>query len=243
MSGGITLIISDVHTQFHVINSQIENAENFCGQAVSGVFVLGDFGFFSDKMRQYFRKEGHRFLRPVACIDGNHEDHGALPGLAIEYADVLQYVPRGKLHQLDPWQGLCLGGASYMDSFTTPRGAEISPQDVQRCLAHGPEDVDLILSHDCPSGIGVPGAPGMQHYGPPGEPQLTLLAEGLSPRWWFFGHHHRWFDMMHEGTRYLGLPESWVGYALLHEDGQVDLIRHQVARNPRPWWRRWLGPK
>ncbi len=243
MSRGITLIISDVHTHYEVINSQIDHAQKTGGQAINRVFVLGDFGFFGDKLREYFRQGENRFQRPVACIEGNHEDHGALPDLARDYADVLTYVPRGELYLMDPWRGLCLGGASYMDAATTPRGAEITPSDVDQCLLYQPDDVDLILSHDCPAGIGVPGAPGMEHYGAPGEPRLTLLAERFAPRWWFFGHHHRWFDLVHEGTRYVGLPESWVGYALLHEDGQVDLVQHRVARSARPWWRRLLGPK
>ncbi len=243
MTRGSTLIISDVHTNYEVINAQISHAEKSGGQVVDQVFVLGDFGFFRDELRDYFRRREHRFLRPVACIEGNHEDHGAIPDLARDYADVLTYVPRGTIHLLDRWGGLCLGGASYMDAATTPRGSEITTADVDNCLAHAPEAVDLILSHDCPAGLGVPGAPGMQHYGLPGEARLMLLAERYSPRWWFFGHHHRWFDLLQDGTRYVGLPESWVGYALLHFDGRVDLVRHRVAGNSRPWWRRWLSVK
>ncbi len=243
MSRGTTLIIGDVHTHYEMINAQILHAEENSGQSITGVFVLGDFGFFGDKMREYFRKNEQRFNRPVACIEGNHEDHGSLLALARDYADVLTYVPRGGLYCTDSWCGLCLGGARYMDSATTPRGTEITNADIEHCLSHRPDDVDLVLSHDCPSGLGVSGAPGMGHYGDLGEPKLSLLAPHLQPRLWFFGHHHRWFDILHQGTRYLGLPESWLGYALLSDNYEVQLVHHQVARSLRPWWKRWLVPE
>jgi hypothetical protein len=243
MSRPATLIIGDIHTKYGVINAQILHAEETSGRTINQVFVLGDFGFFGDNLRDFFRRDENRFLRPVACIEGNHEDHGSLPDLARDYADVLTYVHRGDIHLMDPWRGLCLGGANYMDAATTPRGAEITTADMDQCLSHAPDAVDLILSHDCPTGIGVPGSPGMQHYGPPGEPRLTLLAERFSPRWWFFGHHHRWFDVVQDGTRYIGLPESWFGYALLHADGEVVMVRHRLARNCRPWWKRWFHLK
>jgi len=144
---------------------------------------------------------------------------------------------------MKPWRGLCIGGASYMDAAITPRGAEILNSDIDRCLSHSPGSVDLILSHDCPGGIGVPGSAGMEHYGSPGEDRLALLAERYRPRWWFFGHHHRWFDRDLDGTRYVGLPESWFGYALLHGDGEIQVVRHQVEKNARPWWKQWPGFK
>ena len=232
------LIITDVHTHYQVINEQILHAEKTMGHPVQQVFVLGDFGFFHDNLRDYFRRGGKKFIRPVACIEGNHEDHGAVPALAEDFADVFTHVSRGKIHSLDPWRGLCIGGASYMDAATTPRGSEITTDDIDRCLAHEPGAVDLILSHDCPQDLGVPGTPGMEHYGVPGEARLGLLSERYRPRWWFFGHHHRWFDLLKDGTRFVGLPESWVGYVLLHSDGQVHEVDHFVKKDSRPWWKR-----
>ena len=241
MTHDLVMLISDIHTKYAVINPQIRHAEEACGHPVSQVLVLGDFGFFGDELHEYFRRGNNRFLRPVACIEGNHEDHGALHNLVARYADVVTYLPRGSVHNLGPWRGVCLGGARYMDAGSTPRGCEITAADVEACLAHAPDEVDLVLSHDCPTGIGVPNTPGLEHYGPPGEPQLTRLAAHFRPRWWFFGHHHRWFDHERDGTRYMGLPQSWVGYVLLHADGEVETVRQEVPLESRPWWRRWFG--
>lgn len=241
MTSDIALIISDIHTNYDVINAQIRHAEETCGQTILQVVALGDFGFFGDQLHDYFRSRNNRFLRPVACIEGNHEDHGALPDLADRYADVVSYLPRATVHQLGSWRGICLGGARYMDAWSTPRGCEITAADVDACLAHDPNAVDLVLSHDCPAGIGVPNTPGLEHYGTPGVPQMIRLAEHFRPRWWFFGHHHRWFDRSWEGTRYIGLPQSWFGYVLLDADGEIVMVRHEVPVGSRSRWKRWFG--
>jgi hypothetical protein len=179
----------------------------------------------------------------VFCIEGNHEDHGALHNLTAQYADVVAHLGRGTVHPLGPWSGLCIGGARYMDALSTPRGCEISDDDVAACLAHEPGAVDMVLSHDCPGGLGVPGATGLEHCDAPGEPRLNCLAEHFQPRWWFFGHHHRWFDRKIDGTRYLGLPQSWVGFVLLHADGKVEKVDHGVPIESRSWWKRMFGLK
>ncbi len=57
MSKGTTLGIGDVHTRYEVINAQILHAEKTGEDAITGVFVLGDFGFFGDKLYEYFRKD------------------------------------------------------------------------------------------------------------------------------------------------------------------------------------------
>jgi Icc-related predicted phosphoesterase len=235
------LLISDIHAKFDVINTQVRHAEDTTGQPIDQVMALGDFGFFSDELHDYFRRDGNSFLRPVACIDGNHEDHGNLHELAADYADHVTYKPRGSVHRLGSWRGLCLGGARYMDAWSTPRGCEITQDDVAACLSHAPEDIDLVLSHDCPEGIGMPNTAGLEHYGAPGVPQMARLAEHFRPRWWLFGHHHRWFDQQIDETRYIGLPQSWEGYVLLQADGQITMVQNKAPIGTRSRWRQWLG--
>lgn len=238
-ANGSTMLISDIHARYGVVNRQILHAEEESGRPVAQVFVLGDVGFFRDEMHDHFRR--HRFDRPVACIEGNHEDHGALPDLVRDFADVITHVPRGAIHPLGPWRALCLGGARYMDAGTTPRGTEITEPDMQAALAHTRDAVDLVLTHDCPDGIGVPNTPGFEHYGAPGVPGLSRLAERYRPRWWFFGHHHQWFDLERDGTRYVGLPQSWRGYVLLDGDGGLEMVTHAETTDSEPWWRRLFG--
>jgi hypothetical protein len=237
------LLLSDVHAHYHVIEAQIVHAERSLHCPVAEVVVLGDFGMFRPNLYAYFRREGRRFTRPVSFLEGNHEDFGALPDLVRDYADVVVYLPRASLHRFGVWRALCLGGAKYMDAWSTPPGCEIRDAEIAACLAHPAGAVDLILTHDCPSGIGIGNTAGLEHYGPPGVAGLAELSAALQPRMWFFGHHHRWHTHTEAATRYYGLPESWLGFALLFPDGEVRCVRNEVALTPSPRWFRFFGLK
>ena len=171
-------------------------------------------------------------------MEGNHEDHADLANLTARYADVVTYQPRGSVINMSPWRGLCLGGARYMDAGTTPRGSEITPADIKACLRHPRGSVDVLLTHDCPAHVGVPQTAGLEHYGPTGVPEMLELAEFFRPRWWFFGHHHRWFDHVVAGTRFVGLPHSWNGYVLLDAEDELRLVDHRIPLPRSSWWRR-----
>lgn len=235
------LLLSDVHAHFHVIEAQITHALTDLACPVGEVVVLGDFGMFAPNLYTYFRRQKRRFTRPVSFIEGNHEDFAALAGLVHSYADVVTYLPRNSLHRFGPWRTLCLGGAKYMDAWSTPSGCVIRDEDIAAGLAHPAGSVDLVLTHDCPSGIGVDNTRGLEHYGPPGVDGLASLAANLRPRLWFFGHHHRWHLHAQGETRFYGLPESWLGYALLSPDGEVRQVENEVALAPSPRWFRFFG--
>lgn len=237
----VTMLLSDVHAHFDVVETQIRHALHDLSSPVADVLVLGDFGVFGPNLHAFFRRDGRRFSRPVSFIEGNHEDFGSFASLVREYADVVTHLPRATLQQLGPWRALCLGGARYMDAWSTPSGCEIRDEDIAACLVHPPGSVDLVLTHDCPTGIGIGDTDGLEHYGPPGVEGLSRLAAALQPRLWFFGHHHRWHDHERDGTRYYGLPECWGGYALLHPDGRVQRVDHEVPLAPRPRWYRFFG--
>ena len=70
---------------------------------------------------------------------------------------------------------------------------------------------------------------------------MARVGERYRPRFWFFGHHHRWYEMKKEGIHYLGLPQSWQGYALLSAAGEITKIAHEIPLASRSWWQRWLG--
>ena len=79
--------------------------------------------------------------------------------------------------------------------------------------------------------------------GIPGVEGLARIAANLRPRWWFFGHHHRWHSQEKNGTRFLGLPQSWQGYVLMDMTGGIECVTHEVALPRRPGWLRWIGLK
>ncbi len=241
---GALLLLSDLHARYHLVDAQIAHAEDELGQAVSSVVVLGDFGMFAPNLYAYFRRDAARFTREVAFVEGNHEDFANFQELKERYRDVVTHLERGQVRRIGLWRCLCVGGAKYMDSWSTPHGSEITPDDIATCLAQLPGSIDLVLSHDCPSDLGVPSNQELLHLGPPGLAGLAEVARHLRPRWWFFGHHHRWHDCERAGTRFVGLPQSFEGYVLLRDDGELIKVAHEVAHaRPRPWWRRLLWPR
>jgi predicted phosphodiesterase len=235
------LLLTDVHCLYGVVNQQVTYAEATQGQTVAAVLILGDVGLYEPQLKRYFRRGQQRFQRPTYFIEGNHEDHDHLPELVAAYGDVLTYLPRSSIRVLAGHRFLCLGGSSYMDAHTTPRAAVIGPEDIQACLSHPAAAADIVISHDCPSGIGVPNTPGFEHYGAPGFAGSDQIQAHFAPRLWIFGHHHKWYDRSCGGTRFVGLAQSWQGFAMLHADGHLEVVRHHVDLQPSPWqrFRRW----
>jgi len=241
--GGTTLLVSDLHSHYHVIDAHITHARQTLGRSVDQVRVLGDFGLFGPNLHDFFRRDGRCFALPVAFIEGNHEDFKNFDNLVRDYADVVTYLPRNSVHQFGAERWLCIGGAQYMDAWSTPPGCQITGRDITRCLENPSGSIDIVISHDCPTNIGVTSEAEFGHLGQPGIAGLARVADHLRPKLWFFGHHHRWHDFVSDGTRYVGLPQSWQGYVLLDGTGEPDLVEHQVTLPRRPRWWRWIGLK
>ena len=224
------LVCTDTHSYFGYINDQIEYAERILGVQVSSVIHLGDFGIYKSELHNFFIKLGQRFLRPVYFIEGNHEDFETFPWLVKDYGDFFTHLPRGAITHIDGYRFLSLGGAAYMDAMITQQGAVIKDCHIDECLAITPEEVDIVLTHDCPTGIGVPNSPGLGHYGQTGFPRSQELAAHFKPKIWLFGHHHKWYEHGDRHSVYYGLAEIWKGFGLLDRDYQFKIIRHPLEK-------------
>ena len=224
------LVTSDTHCYYDTINQQIEYAEALLNRALSCVIHLGDFGIYKANLHEYFIRKGRRFIRPVYFIEGNHEDFQSFPQLTEKYRDFFTHLPRGTVHTLDGYRFLALGGAAYMDSYNTQKGAIITDANINQCLSIPREAVDIILTHDCPNGIGVLNTPGLDYYGATGFPRSDELGAHFKPRLWLFGHHHKWFSTQDDTTTFQGLPGSWKGYCLLDDNYQITTVENSV-----PW--------
>ncbi len=150
-------------------------------------------------------------------VDGNHEDHsrlvndlaGTVPWDSV--ADMLWPTTPNITHQPRgyqwTWWGktwMAVGGAVSVDKYRRTEGIDWWPQEtltdeqVEYCC-RGP--VDVIVSHDCPMGVDIPG------LSPPGTwPQWVLYESDLHRRklrqiWnetgatrLFHGHYHTRYD-------------------------------------------------
>ena len=222
------LVLSDTHSYYGTVNEQIRYAETELGVSISSVIHLGDFGIYKANLYNFFIKQKEAFIRPVYFIEGNHEDFDALPWLTKKYRDYFTHLKRGTVNNIDGYRFLCFGGAEYMDSMITQRGSEISDNDIDDCLAVLPEDVDIVLTHDCPTGIGMPNTPGLEYYGETGFSRSRELVEYFKPKLWLFGHHHKWFEHRDGHTAYYGFAAIWKGFGLLDKNFKMDVYHHEV---------------
>jgi predicted phosphodiesterase len=223
------LVISDTHCAYHVINEQIDFAQEELGIPVSCVLHLGDFGIFKPQLYDFFIRKKGFFLKPVYFIEGNHEDFDAFDSLMKRYNNIFfTYLPRSTVTEIEGYRFLSLGGAAYMDSMTTPAASVIRDHHIDECLAFSKDSVDIIISHDCPQGIGVPNSPGLEVYGQTGFARGDELTGHFRPKLWIFGHHHKWFELCRNDTRYLGLSGSRRGFALLGENFEYMIINHHI---------------
>ncbi len=225
------LVISDTHCAYHLVNEQIDYAQEELGIPVSCVIHLGDFGIFRPQLYDFFIRKKGAFLKPVYFIEGNHEDFEAFDSLMKRYNNTyFTYLPRSTVTEIDGYRFLSLGGAAYMDAITTPSAAVIRDHNIEECLGFHPDRVDIIISHDCPQGIGVPNSPGLEVYGKTGFARGTELSEHFRPKLWIFGHHHKWFELCRDETRYLGLSGSRRGFVLLGENYEYIIINNHIPQ-------------
>ncbi|MCP4050714.1 MAG: hypothetical protein GY730_08420 [bacterium] len=222
------MIISDVHCRYSVVNRQIEHARRISNSKISAVVVTGDLGLFAYNLRKFFIKENKRFKVPLFFVEGNHEDFDRIDDLIEDYGEYFTYLPRGTVHNIDGFGILSLGGASYMDILLTPEASEIKDEDIDRSLKNNKDTVDIIITHDCPSGIGVPKTKGMEYYGETGFMRSSELVDKFKPRFWFFGHHHKWFEHHINNTGFYGLAECWRGYYLLDKGFKLNKVVNEI---------------
>lgn len=147
----------------------------------------------------------------VLFIDGNHDDHRELrerPPASEgpqEIRSRVFYLPRAFRWSWHGSSWLALGGAYTISRAKRTEGIDWWPQemldagDVEAAIAGGP--VDVLVAHDCPAGIAIPGIrdPG------PGQPKelfdalvieaehrqlVREVVEAVTPKRLFHGHYH-----------------------------------------------------
>lgn len=179
------------------------------------IIQLGDFGLWSgvegerylDHMETLARR--HRVV--VAWIDGNHDNFDLLETYPRDSAtglrplrDTIWHIPRGGRWT---WHGLrfaAVGGATSLDRAQRLVGVSwwpqeaLTPAQAHTVCADGPADV--MLTHDCPDGVPIPGIDRLSSLRLWPEPDLraawahrelvAAVAAELAPTHLFHGHFH-----------------------------------------------------
>lgn len=222
------LIVGDVHGQHDRLAGILARERTALG--IEAAIQVGDYGF--DERAMARRVEP--YVVPVHVIDGNHEDHAWLQRALVSGVDRewrtrgLFYQPRPSVARLGSSTVGFIGGALHVDR---PQRHNISAGLPNYILRRQAEQAgalfnetrpDLIVSHSCPSriGIGLSGPDDMlwgvlDHIvaagfdpGPVedcGEAELSRVWDALQyrPKAWVFGHHHRPHAVTVDGTRFV----------------------------------------
>lgn len=230
------LLLGDVHGDRRFLDRAITAAKDAeCG----AVLQLGDFGYWPNH-RSYLDDEGSIVMIrkgdtvigmteelphvvddydfPVYFIDGNHEYH---PGL-LEFSDWvteirknLFYIKRGALLEIGRRNVLCVGGAYSIDRLSRIKYESWFPEevvtnaDVETAMEIR-KTVHAVLTHDCPFLLQDIESNSIHTEGLANRAQLDALLGRHRPRWWFFGHYHRWYmrTLGLTSTNFVGLPHN-----------------------------------
>ncbi|GAA0550128.1 hypothetical protein GCM10010172_35280 [Paractinoplanes ferrugineus] len=178
---------------------------------------LGDFGYsFSRRFLADVSAAALFQGLPILFVDGNHENFDRLCRFPIgpfglrEVADNVWHLPRGFRWEWDGVRFLALGGAHSVDRpFRVPRVSwwkeeAITDGQANEAIAGGPADV--LVAHDCPAGVPIPGID--NRATPPPFPPLEIMrseehrqvlrrvVDGVRPSWVWHGHYHVAYDMV-----------------------------------------------
>lgn len=147
-------------------------------------------------------------------VDGNHEDFSWLYKQPIgedgrrKISDHVYHLPRGFRWEWNGVKFLAMGGAYSVDrrwrklNASWWREETITPEQVEKAIADGPADV--LVSHDCPSGVTIPGigdGPQMWPYdaimkSKEHQEELWRIVDAVQPREIWHGHYHRRYDAL-----------------------------------------------
>lgn len=173
------------------------------------IIQLGDFGYefraaFLDGLDRALRRTGLRLL----FVDGNHEAFPTLLRYPVRDNGLRQltgriwHLPRGFRWVWGGVRWLALGGAHSVDrpwrepGISWWREEALTDADLAAASAGGP--VDVLVSHDCPAGVPVPGLAESAHLWPAEElvaadthrARMRQVVDACRPAAIWHGHFH-----------------------------------------------------
>jgi predicted phosphodiesterase len=179
-------------------------------EGVDVIVHCGDFGFWVDdnQTRNYLDSMEKLLAEKriaLLWVDGNHEDHSRLNALPLDngvrpISEHITHLPRGYRWEWHGQTWMALGGGHSVDRKWRTEGVNWWPEehlsrvDVSRAADGGA--VDVIVSHDCPSGVDIPGL--IVDGWPPEDAEandahrevVAVVVDGTNPSTIFHGHYH-----------------------------------------------------
>lgn len=204
------LVFGDLHGHILAMYAFAETWQREEGRTVEAILQVGDFGIYpvagvqtEEKIARFGASDYPALARsgwaapiPTWFCRGNNEDFDAL---GRPLAPELHEAPGGSVRQFGDTRVAFLGGAWSRKSYEglQPRPQHIARQELEALYD---ETFDILLCHEAPGGIVLPGG----RY-PVGAPPLRALIENRRPRLVIHGHHHRHAETMLGPTRVISL--------------------------------------
>lgn len=215
------------------------------GEKRTAILVVGDFGYwvdneFTEEFLSTVSREAGEWGIDLYFLDGNHEDHTRIAALdqtrpaALPDHPGITYLPRGARWS---WWGktfMAVGGAPSVDKHHRVEGRdwwpgeELTDEQVQHCTREG--RVDVVLAHDCPTGVDIPRVGDGIAFTPstwwPDEAirrsnahreRMARIADAVSPAMWVHGHYHVAYARQRGPTAVRGLDcngSNWADHTL-----------------------------
>jgi Icc-related predicted phosphoesterase len=236
----IILIVGDTHGQVECINryyrllNTLGLTPNFCLQA-------GDFGFEPKNTQWPYYVSGELKLPcPTYIIHGNH-DHPTITDEVmygkVKVTDAHVFKWKGEIieltHDNESINVFGVGGAPCVDvpAYRYPFHPSEFNDAHEIWLKAGAPRIDILLTHEAPTGTG---AIGEVRWGNPltcGIPQLRKLWETIRPKWQIGGHYHKYHVYHEDDLNHMILPLSWDGAMVINTNGgdwQMQLVTFQA---------------
>ncbi len=218
------MVSGDWHANIDHAQRTIEFAHR---SGADTIVQVGDFGFWTPgkgtaEFLSRLRATVARHEIHVYWLDGNHEDHSRREEFSSIDTDYLTYLPRG--HRWEWWgkTWMAVGGAVSVDKAMRVPGVswwpeeELSDADVAHACRPGP--VDIVVAHDCPKGVNIPGVGPDTKAGVRGDWPMHVLLDAEEhraklrtiwsahqPELWIHGHYHISYEFWLRTTRFIGL--------------------------------------
>jgi Icc-related predicted phosphoesterase len=221
------VLLGDLHGEIARVSRTVAVLERRFEFTPDAIVQVGDWGFFADAGEWPRVLAGAISLPaiPIYVVHGNHE--GREETLAViagipTWPQLHVFPPGGAIWTLavgDERVTLLGCGGAYDAPGTTPSaGIQFSERDpamaLDRWLAAGEPHIDLLVTHEAPTGCGELGE---WQYGSPwktGSPGIRTLWERVNPPLMVCGHYHT-EHRRREGERTLRvLPMAQDGAAI-----------------------------
>lgn len=220
-------LLGDLHGAISFVGRTVDVLERRFDFVPDAIVQVGDWGFFADVGEWPRVLAGAIALPaiPTYVVHGNHEGReealAAIAGIpTLPHLHV--FPPGGAIWPLSVGTEtvMLLGcGGAYDAPGTTPSdGIPFSERDpgiaLERWIAAGDPSIDLLITHEAPTGCGELGE---WRYGSPwktGSPGIRTLWERVNPPLMVCGHYHT-EHVRREGNRTLRvLPMAQDGAAI-----------------------------